>query len=248
MGKLHELLAVEADRKKASDRLVSESIKTFRKENLFTGSVKRTEMFDEDEVSIADEVLKLETTVDENLEYSLNALVKYWDTVAQKDATNMEAVADILIPGGKVLLTGVPATTLLGMEKKINELRNLYNAIPTLPPGINWEIDPSQEKVNVYKNANDIETLKTMKGIEYKTVAEPTKEHPAQVREVSVTKNIGRFVTTKWSGMVTPYEKARRITNIEIILSAVKKARQRANSVKTVDLKVGQAIIDFINN
>ena len=247
MGKLHELLAVEADRKKASDRLVAESIKTFSKKNLFSGAIKRTEMFDDEEQKVSDEVLKLETTVDENLEYSLNALVKYWDTVAQKDSTNMIAVADIII-NGKVLVAGVPATTLLGMEKKINELRNLYNAIPTLDPGINWQIDSSQEKKGVYKNSNNLETFRTMKAIQYKTVAEPTKEHPAQVREVTVTKNIGKFITTKWSGMITPYEKARRITNIETILSAVKKARQRANSVKTVDLKVGQAIIDFINN
>jgi len=247
MGKLHELLAVESDRKKASDRLVEESIKTFKKDNLFSGSVKRTEMFDEAEAKISDEVLKLETTVDENLEYSLDALVKYWDTVAQKDATNMTAIADIVIDG-KVLVEAVPATTLLGMEKKINELRNLYNAIPTLPPGINWVIDESQEKVGVYRNSNDLETLKTMKDIEFRTIAEPTKEHPAQVAQVSITKNIGRFITTKWSGMVTPYEKARRITNCERLLSAIKKARQRANSVKTVDIKVGQAMIDFIND
>ena len=247
MGKLHELLAVEADRKKASDRLVSESIKTFKKENLFSGSVKRTEMFDEDEVKISDEILKLETTVDENLDYSLNALVKYWDTVASKDSTNMDAKSDVVV-NGKLLLSGVPATTLLGMEKKINELRNLYNAIPTLSPGINWVIDESQEKKGVFRNLNDLETLKTMKEIEFRTVAEPTKEHPAQVVQVPTTKNIGRFVTTKWSGMVTPYEKARRITNIETILSAVKKARQRANSVKTVDIKIGQVIVDFINN
>jgi len=247
MGKLHELLAVEADRKKASDNLVAESIKTFKKENLFSGSVKRTEMFDSEEAEISDEVLKLETTVDENLKYSLNALVKYWDTVAQKDATNMTAIADVVIDG-KVLVEAVPATTLLGMEKKINELRNLYNAIPTLPPGINWVADETQEKTGVYRNANDLETLKTMKDIDFRTIAEPTKEHPAQVAQVSITKNIGRFVTTKWSGMVTPYEKAKRITNIERLLSAVKKARQRANSVKTVDIKVGQAMMDFIND
>lgn len=246
MGKLYELLAVEADRKKASDRLVSESTKTFKKDNLFSGSVKRTEMFDAEEQEVSDEVLKLETTVDENLEYSLDALVKYWDTVAQKDASNMVASADVMIDG-KVLIANVPATTLLGMEKKINELRNLYNAIPTLPPGINWINDETHEKKGVFRNSNDLETFKTMKDVEFRTIAEPTKEHPAQVAQVNITKNIGKFITTKWSGMLTPYEKARRITNIERLLSAVKKARQRANSVVAVDIKIGQAIMDFIN-
>lgn len=247
MGKLHELLAVESDRKKSSDRLVLESIKTFKKDNLFSGSVKRTEMFDEEDAEISDEVLKLETTVNENLEYSLDALVRYWDTVAQKDATNMTAIADVVIDG-KTLISGVPATTLLGMEKKLNELRNLYNAIPTLPPGIDWVIDETQEKTGVYKNANNLETLKTMKDTDFRTIARATVEHPAQVAQVSITRNIGRFITTKWSGMVTPHDKARRITNIERLLSAIKKARQRANSVPTVDIKIGQEMIDFINS
>lgn len=245
MGKLHELLAVEQDRKKESDRLVAESIKTFKKDNLFSGSVKRTDMFDDEEVKISDEILKLETTVDENLDYSLKSLINYWDVVAQKDATNMISKADIIVDS-VTIATEVPATFLLGMEKKLNELRNLFNAIPTLPPGINWEVDDTQEKVNVYKNINDIETLKTIKDIEFRTVAPATKEHPAQVIQVNITKNIGRFSTTKWSGMVTPYQKAHWITNIEKLLSGVKKARQRANGVKTVDIKIGQSLVDFI--
>ena len=246
MSKLHELLAVEQDRKKEAERLVAESIKTFKKDNLFSGSVKRTEMFDDEEVKIADEFLKLETTVDENLKYSLKSLANYWDVVIQKDATNMQAVADIVIDG-KNIAEQVPATFLLGMEKKLNELRNIFNAIPTLPPGIDWKIDETQEKDGVFKNSNDIETLKSVKEIDFRTVAPSTKEHPAQVVQINIVKNIGRFSTTKWSGMITPYEKARRITNLERILSAVKKARQRANGIKTVDMKIGQAIIDFIN-
>lgn len=207
MGKLHELLAVEADRKKAADRLVAESIKTFKKDNLFTGSVKRTEMFDEDEPKVADEVLKLETTVDENLKYTMKSLEKYWDTVAQKDATNMLAKADVEV-NGTIIDKDVPATTLLGLEKKLNELRNLLNTIPTLPPGIDWQLDETQEKQGVYRNANDIQTFKTIKDIEFRTAAEATKEHPAQVAQISVTKNVGRFTTTKWCSMLTPYEKA----------------------------------------
>lgn len=245
MGKLHELLAVEVDSKKASDRLVAESIKTFKKENLFTGSVKRTEMFDEEEAKIPDEVLKLETTVDENLKYSLNALVKYWDIVAQKDASNMEANSDVIIDD-KVIISDVPSTTLLGMEKKLNELRNLFNAIPTLPPGINWVIDESQEKKGVYRNANDLETLKTVKDIEFRSIAKATPNHAEQIAQVNTTKNIGKFITTKWSSMLTPYEKARRISNLDKLVGAVKKARQRANNVETKKIKIGKELIDFI--
>lgn len=245
MGQLHELLAVEADRKKTAERLVSESIKTFHKENLFTGSVKRTEMFDDEATKIADEHLKLEATVGENLNYSLNALVKYWDTVAQKDATNANAKADVIV-NGKVILKDVPGTTLLGMEKKLNELRNLFNSTPTLPPGIDWELDVSFEKIGVYKAKHDIETIKTQKDVEFREVSPATKEHPAQVAQVNVSKDIGKFITTKWSGMITPYSKAKMISNLEVLIGAFKKARQRANGETTVDIKIGKELIDFI--
>lgn len=245
MGKLHELLAVESDKRKTSERLVAESIKTFKKENLFTGTVKRTEMFDDDAVKVPDEVLKLETTVNENLDYSLTELVKYWDVVAQKDATNSGAKADVIIDG-HVLLRNVPSTTLLGMEKKLNDLRNLFNSIPTLPPGIDWQIDNTHALQNVFKSTINTETFKTQKDTEYREMSPATEQHPAQMDKVGVIKTIGRFTTVRWSGMVTPHKKAKMITNLESVLTAFKKARQRANEQDTVDIKIGESIVDFI--
>jgi len=245
MGKLHELLAVETDLRKTSERLVAESIKTCKKDNLFTGTLKRTEIFDDEAPKIADEYLKLETTVFENLEYSMGALAKYWDAVAQKDASNAKAVADVVIDG-KILLSGVPGVTLLGMEKKLSEIKNLINAIPTLHPGIDWVKDDGHERLGVYKAKHDIETLKTQKDIEFREMSPATREHKAQIQPINITKSIGRFITTKWSSMITPHNKAKLSTNVEILLLAVKKARQRANEVEVVDIQIGNKMINFI--
>lgn len=245
MGKLYEILAVEQDNKNVSERLILESIKTFKKENLFTGSIKVTELFDDEESRIPDEILKLETTVDENLQYSLSAVANYWDIVAQKDSTNMVAKADIVI-NGEIIAKDIPATTLLGMEKKLNNLRVLFNSIPTLPPGIGWEKDSEYEKDNVFRTTHTMNTLKTVKVIEFREVSPATKEHKAQIQQLQATKNIGKFITTKWSGMITPYLKAERITKLEKMISAVKKARQRANAVETVNIEIGDKIINFI--
>lgn len=245
MGKLHELLAIEADKKKAAERLTNESIKTFKKDNLFTGTLKRTEMFDDEAEPFPDEHLKLETTVEENLDYSLKALIKYWNAVAQKDATNANAKADVIVRG-KTILKDVPGVTLLGMEKKLHELKNLFNAIPTLKPGITWEPDTDNEKDGIYKAKYDSQTFKTKTELEFPEVSPATERHPAQIKEVSVTRNIGKYTTSSWSGMVTPHKKAKWITNLEDLLSGVKKARQRSNDQETVDIEIGQALIDFI--
>lgn len=246
MGKLHEIIAIEPARKKVADKLLQESVKTLGKESLFVGQVKRLTMFDTEESHLnTEDRTDLTTTVDENLDYLVKPLSTYWDVVLQKDLTNQIAVADINI-GDKVLAKDLPATFLLGMEAKLNELRKVYSAIHTLAPGITWEKD-EQEKAGVFRTKHDTTAFKTEKDLEFKIAAEATKEHPAQVAQLEKTKNVGKYVITRWSGMLTPLEKANRIERIDVLLDAVKQARQRANSAEVVRGRVGETLLDFIN-
>lgn len=246
MSKLHELLAVENDVEKVSRKLVDESIKTLGKDNLFNGQVRVLEHFNsEDALSDTREVVELTTTVDENIDYVVDALAEYFDVVFQKDLTNQQASADIVVDG-KVLAENVPSTFLLGMEKKLNNLRNLYEAIPTLQPGIKWQPAPDAG-AGVFQAANDTVQFKTKKDIDFKEVSPATKEHPAQVVQYETTVNVGKYTTTKTSGMFTPLEKANRIARLDKVLKAVKQARNRANSTEVVKGKIGNDILDFIN-
>jgi len=139
MTKLHEILAVESSLEKAATNLTAESIRTFSKDNLFSGEVKTLTMFREDEQNQnTTEVRKLETTVMENLEYLVKPVSDWLDVVLQKDATNQLAKADIVLSNGTVVAKDVPATFLLGLESKLNKLREMYLQIPTLEPGIEW--------------------------------------------------------------------------------------------------------------
>jgi len=246
MGKLHELLAVENDVEKVSRKLIEESKKTLGKDNLFNGQVRTlTHFSSEDAMSDTTERTELTTTVDENIDYTVDALAEYYDVVYQKDLTNQQAVADIVVDG-KVLASNVPSTFLLGMEKKLNSLRDLYTAIPTLQPGIKWE-QASDAGEGVFQSANDVEQFKTKKDIDFKEVAPATKEHKAQIVQYETTINVGKYVTTKTSGMFTPLEKANRITKLDTLLKAVKQARNRANGTEVVKGNIGKVILDFIN-
>lgn len=246
MPKLHELLAVENDVEKVSRKLVAESIKTLGKDNLFNGQVRTLTHFNsEDALSDTQEPTELTTTVDENINYVVDSLAEYFDVVYQKDLTNQQAVADIVIDE-QVIAADVPSTFLLGMEKKLNSLRDLYTAIPTLQPGIKWQV-AENEGAGIFQAANDIEQFKTKKDIDFKEVAPATKEHKAQIVQYEVVVNVGKYVTTKTSGMFTPLEKANRISRLDKILKAVKQARNRANATEVVRGKIGKSILDYIN-
>lgn len=245
MGKLHEVIAVESSLNKAATKLADESKKTLGKENLFSGSLRKLTLFDTSlEQLNTEERVHLTSTVDENLEYLVNPISDYWDAVLQKDLTNQAAVADIIL-AGTVIASNIPATFLLGLETKLGELRKVYEAIHTLPPGVNWVLD-TQEKAGVYKSTDNV-TYKTEKDMEFKIMAEATKEHPAQVAQLAKTNNVGRYDTTRWSGLLTPLEKAMRLQRIDQLLIAVKKARQRANNTEVVVDTIGRRLFEFIN-
>jgi hypothetical protein len=245
MGKLHELLAVESSLEKTARKLSSESMKTLDKENLFSGQTRRLEMFSEEESNQDQkETVQLTSTVDENLNYVFKEVAKYWDVVYQKDLGNTVAMADIVVDG-LVLAEDVPATTLLGLESKLVKVREVLEKVHTLAPGIKW-IQDTQERAGVWITADDIVQYKTEKTVEYIIAAEATEQHPAQVREASRTRNVGKLTTTKQSGLLTPLEKAERIQRVDNLINAIKRARNRANDVVVEPAFIGETLINYI--
>lgn len=251
MTKLHEILAVESSLEKAANKLIKESEHTFGKESLFNGQVRKLQMFrDEDKKSEAIEYQELTTTVDENINYLVKPISNWFDVTLKKDKTNQKTKADIIVDKNGVEITlakDVPATFLLGLESKLTKLRTLYEKIPTLIPGIKWERD-EQNREGVYRaEHNDIQ-MKTRKEPEYRVVYEATENHPAQIKEVNRTQDVGRYITTMYSGRMTPLEKAERLTKIDKLLQAVKQARMRANNIDVENANIGKEIFDYINN
>lgn len=247
MSKLHELLAVESALEKAAMKLVKESVHTLEKETLFSGQSRRLEMFRvEDKNSETTEHQELTTTVDENLGYLEKPLAKWFDAVLQKEQTNQVAKASVVLEDGTILMVDVPATYLLGMEKKIQLIRSLYEHIPTLTPGTKWEQD-TQNRDGVFRAADDVVQMKTRKDPEFRIAYEATEHHPAQIVQVDRVLDIGKYITTNYSGKMTPLEKAKRLERIDIVLRAVKKARMKANNVTVVKGNVGMDILRYIN-
>jgi hypothetical protein len=212
MAKLHEVLAVDKDLEQVVSKVVAEAVITFtKKTDHFTGHVRTLRMFDEarkQEEAGQGEVKELTTTVPEKLKYVTEHVVRHYDALAQKEATNQLAKASIILPDGSTLLADVPATLLLGLENKLARLRELYDSIPTLQPGVEWELDPQAAFKGVYKATHDEVGLKTEKDFNYRILVQPTDKHPAQIEKWNIDKPVGEYTRKRTSGMLTPKAKS----------------------------------------
>ena len=246
-AKLHAVLAVESSLDAKAKKLTLETLKTFKKDGLFKGSTHTLVMFDPEEARLNTSTeVKLETTVDEVVNYVAPHVAAHWDAVLQKDATNQIAKADLAV-SDKTLATSVPATFLLGLEHKLKEFRKILEAMPTLAPSVMWDLDKLQ-KHGIYIDLHDDVKIRTTKDVEPRVLYPATKEHPAQIEKLNVTKNIGTYTTRNWCGMITPLLKAQRLDRLDLLLEGTKKARARANDAELVKTQIGETLLDYVLN
>lgn len=254
MSKLHEVLAVESELAGVAKNVRDEAVTTFiKKEHMFKGGVRRLTMFAEgrksEEAAGAQDMAVTESAMPK-LQYVLQAQVKYWDAVLQKEEANQRAKSDLVIEledGSSVTLAkDVPATFLLGLEAKLTSLRPVIEAIPTLPAGINWEPDTTQVLPGVFKRVPDVVTDKTEKIIKPFVLSPATDKHPAQVEKLSVDQVIGRFTQTEFCSGLSPHAKSVLLGRLDTLLRGVKAARQRANCEEVKNLGIGKALVDFL--
>lgn len=247
MPKLHELLAVEGDLEGIYKKIIDETINTFQKKvDRFFGAVRTLEWFEEGNPPQPAEYQELTTTVKKKLDYQEEAIVRYIDALLQKERTNQNARADLVV-NGITIAADVPATFLLGMESRLKKIRETYNAIPTLPPNIKWEKDATKGD-DIYSRGHPEQQLKTEKIFKVQVLYEATKEHPAQVEKIPETKNVGVYKKEMWTGLYSPAEKSRLLGRLDELIRAVKKARQRANMTEVVNVKIGKEIFAYLNS
>lgn len=246
--KLHELLAVESDADGVAKKVSAEAKATFAKRtDHFMGQTRTLESLvdSNEDMSVYASQQELTTTVADKLKYLEMQLAKYWDVVYKKEYANGEARADIRV-GDQIIATDVPATFLLGLEKKLQAYREVCTIIPTLQPGVKWVLDPSQGD-NIWKMETAEKKFKTEKEPNFRVLYEATDHHPAQIDKWDATKNVGVYTRNVWSGMLSTSEKSELLGRIDDLLGAVKQARRRANGVEVTAGRIAKQLFDFIH-
>jgi hypothetical protein len=243
MAKMHELLAVEASVLGNYNRDIQETHKVFERGDAFKREVTSKAYFDSADTKLnTTETKEITTTVDKRLSWISKSVTDLFDLVLQKDKTNQVANADIEVDG-VVLVKNVPATTLLMLESRLQDLRKVLEAAPTLPSGQAWEFDSKEELYKAVEPVVSFSTKKTMKPV---VLYAETDKHPAQVEKVFEDVPVAKVTKETYAGMITSADKAKLLSRLDAFLQAAKKARMRANSADAAKDKIGDTFFKYL--
>lgn len=247
MSKLHELLAVESNLRGQSEATRRDLMGTFEKKRHHFSEVIVT--FKSLKEGVPDKVesqLGLQTTVYKEIDWVSEKIIAAIDAAHQIDVANTMARADVVLENGYTLLTNVPATSLLQLEKKLKDVQEFIMSIPTLDPAKGFELDGARGD-GIYV-ARDVEKPRTEKHFEFVVMVPPTDKHPAQVKELMQDKPIGMTLQQEWSSLITTAEKGNMIDRVESLIRAVKKARSRANDteVNVRENRIGESLLKYV--
>jgi hypothetical protein len=250
MTELHEVLAAEKTRNAAWNAVYTETQKKFGNPHFFRGLVRRLRMLEQSPANDALEQQEKQdkpviTSVYATLEYLLQQYAQLEDLQYIKNVTNRNAVGTVMWDG-KPFLVDLPVDELLGLEARLNMLRQLFVLLPTLDAGKTWGRSAAAGS-HGYVSASE-ESTKTDKQIQAVVLHPATKEHPAIVDKLSKDVVVGLFTTYHHSGEATALQKAEAIMRIDQLIIEVKQARMRANSIEITEPEqsIGDAIATLL--
>lgn len=248
MGKLCEILAVEGYLETKAKRAAHDANGMFAANtHLFDGFCRILQMFDDDQNENATEDRQeLETTVRKVLDSFASAHTRHFDALLQKEAANQLATGDVILENGAVIAEGLPVTFLLAMETRLRAVRAVYEGAPVLPPGVAWERDENMGD-HVFRSKHDQVTFKTERKFKSQVIYEATEHHPAQVKTWEEAVNIGKYVKSRWTGLLPAAAKENMLSRIDELIRAFRKARMRANNQLVSPGSIGKELFDYIH-
>lgn len=148
------------------------------------------------------------------------------DLAAAKDDANCNARADVLV-GEEILLSAVPATHLLHMEKVLEDIGTFIAKLPVRDPSVRWEDDPEDRLAHSEPTFTNSEEVQTKAMI----VVPATKEHAGTGTTYQERVAVGRWTTVRHTGALTAERKRRLEGRVAILKVAFRQAREEANRV-----------------
>jgi len=241
MAKLNQIIAVQAGKKTQAKETLTQAYHQIKKPDLLSGLVRSYQPRDEDGEPQPEERKQVQVKVSDLIARVRTDLVEMFDVVATQDWANCQAKADVVVDGRK-LLTQVPVTHLLFLEKQLTDLRTFVETLPVLDAAEDWE----------YRAENDCyvsrssRTNRTKKVPRNHVKAEATKEHPAQVEMYMEDVWVGTWTTTKFSGAIPAAARNAMLERVRKLADAVKEAREEANLLQVQPQKVGAALLGYV--
>lgn len=243
MTKLNQIIAVEKGIKAQTARAITDAYHKFQKVQLFGGLSRTYRPKDEDGELLPGESVKVQLRAEEILREGAQAFIQLFDIVLTKDQANREATAPIVV-GEYTIAVDVPVSTLLFLEKQLADVQTMLGKIPVLDPAETWHYDATAD----CWRAEDVQTARTKKIPRNHIKSEATDRHPAQVEIFTEDVVVGLWTKTTFSGAM-PASRVRELSErVTALQTAVKYAREAANSIDITQQRMGEGIFTYILN
>lgn len=242
MAKLNQIIAIEKGVKARTYGELSLFNKTIQKSELFNGLIRTYQPKDDDGEVLPPENKKIQYDVETILKALIKSETEAMEITARKDWTNNSALADLKIDGS-VIISGVPVTYLLFLEKKVTDLRAFISNLPVLDGTEDWTKDANSG----YYKADPTQTHRTKKVPKVVVKYAATDKHPAQTEMIQEDIVVGYWNQTKQSGAIPATDKAVMIERANKLLDAIKATREAANNYDEISVPdVGGAIFKYL--
>ena len=241
MARLNQIIAVEKGVKSRSFQEITEAHQSLQKQSLLAGIARTYRPKDEEGEQFPPESTRVQLKGDDVIREVVQSLTRLFDVTATKDWANTQARADIVVDGN-TLLSQVPATFLLFLEKQLVDIHTFVKKLPVLDASETWAFDPSAD----CWATEPVQTVKTKKLPRNHVKAEATDKHPAQVEVYYEDVVIGHWRTIKFSGALPAQRINELLDRVEKLQQAVKFAREEANNVEVEERKVGERIFGYL--
>lgn len=241
MARLNQIIAVEKGIKSRSFQELTEAHHALQKPALLAGIARTYRPKDEEGEQFPPESTRVQVKAEELIRQTTEVLTKLFDVTATKDWANTKARADVVVDG-QTLLTGVPATYLLFLEKQLVDLHTFIKKLPILDASETWAFDPSADAWAT----EPVQTAKTKKIPRNHVKAEATEKHPAQVEVYYEDVVVGHWRTVKFSGALPTRRVNELLERVERLQQAVKFAREEANNLEVEEQKVGERLFRYL--
>jgi hypothetical protein len=239
--KLNQVIAIEKGTKSRSLQDLTEAHHNLQKTTLLAGISRTYRPKDEEGEQLPPESTRVQIRAEDVIRSTSETLTKLFDMVATKDWANCDAKADVVVDG-KVLLSQVPATYLLFLEKQLVDLHTFVKKLPVLDASESWTFDPSAD----CWATEPVSTLKTKKVPRNHVKAEATEKHPAQVEVYYEDVVVGTWRTIKFSGALPARRVNELVDRVEKLQEAVKFAREEANNRDVKEQKIGATVFQYL--
>jgi hypothetical protein len=239
--RLNQIIAIEKGVKSRTQRDLTDAHHALQKPALLAGIARSYQPDEEMGEKFPAETTRVQVRTQDMITRTQEVLTELFDVTATKDETNCHARADVVVDG-KVLLSKVPVTTLLFLEKQLVDLHTFVKKLPVLDPSETWHFDPS----NDCQATEATFTVKTKKVPRNHVKAEATEKHPAQVEMYYEDIRVGQWKTVKFSGALPRKHVNELLERVEKLQKAVKFAREEANNTEVVKKEVGKAVFGYL--